>query len=306
MPLFPSQPGRPEEITRHTPLSATLELFEQHLRAEGKSVHTVTAFMGDLHLLVEFSRHDMPVGQYTTSGLNEFLHWMEYGRGVPCSRKTYARRVTTLKVYFKWLHHVGAIPHDPAQAVLQRSGPAPLSHVLTPEEVRAAIDFAQGMKKGEETDYRPEFLFRLLLETGIKKGEAARLKAEDVDRSNPRRPVLLIRHKARNVYKERRIEIDTELVKLLDLYLQQYHPRDAIFNCTARNLEYILTDVGEGAEIPFKLSFEVMRWTCAVRDARAGLEEELIREKLGLSRASWYETHSKIKQLLEQQLREEA
>ena len=58
---------------------------------------------------------------------------MEHGRGVPCSRKTYARRVTTLKVFFKWLHEIGAIPHDPARAVLQRSGPAPLAVILAPD-----------------------------------------------------------------------------------------------------------------------------------------------------------------------------
>ncbi|MBC8171876.1 MAG: hypothetical protein H7X77_09390 [Anaerolineae bacterium] len=96
-------------------------------------------------------------------------------------------------------------------------------------------------------------------------------------------------------------ELDSDWLKLFDLYMTQYSPKTTIFNCTSRNLEYILTDIGEGAGIPFKLSFEVMRWTCAVRDFRAGLEENHIRQKLGLSEISWHETGGKIRKLVEMQ-----
>ncbi|NJO53105.1 MAG: hypothetical protein HC840_31080 [Leptolyngbyaceae cyanobacterium RM2_2_4] len=47
------------------------------------------------------------IGELTTTDLNGFLYWLENGRGVPCSRKSYARRVTTLKVYFRWLNGLG-------------------------------------------------------------------------------------------------------------------------------------------------------------------------------------------------------
>ncbi len=302
LPLFPDTPTSPEDIRRQTPLGATLTLFAQHLIKEGKSEHTVKAFLADMELFTDHTRATTPVGDYTTGILNEYLHWMEYERGVSCSRKTYARRVTTLKVYFKWLHNLGAIPYDPAKLVVQRSGPAPLSEALTPEQIQAALDAAQRMKKGDDTDYRPELLFQLLLQTGIKKGETGNLLPTDIDRSNPKQPTLYIRHKTKDVYKERRIILDSEFLTLLDLYLAQYPPKEAVFGCTTRNLEYILTDIGQAANIPFKLSFEVMRWTSAVRDWRMGIEEEVIREKLGLSKISWYETGAKIKRLVEQQI----
>ncbi|MCA9913292.1 MAG: hypothetical protein KC496_08075 [Anaerolineae bacterium] len=57
--------------------------------------------------------------------------------------------------------------------------------------------------------------------------------------------------------------------------------------------------------MPFKLSFEGMRWTMAVRDWRSGMEEETIREKMGLSATSWYETSNKIRRLVSKQLEEE-
>ena len=48
---------------------------------------------------------------------------------------------------------------------------------------------------------------------------------------------------------------------------------------------------------PSRLSFEMLRWTCAVRDRRAGMKEETLRHKLGLSEITWYETWPKIEKL---------
>ncbi|MFQ3648106.1 MAG: tyrosine-type recombinase/integrase [Anaerolineae bacterium] len=303
--LFPTQPQQPQDMTRQTPLGASLELFADALRMEGKSEHTVKAFIADLMLLGEHTGLDTPLGVYTTEMLNDFLHWMEFERGVPCSRKTYARRVTSLKVFFKWLHTLEIVAVDPAKPVLQRSGPAPLSEALTPQQIEDCIHAARQMMRGDETDTRPEFIFRLLVETGIKKGETARLKRSDIDLSNRQRPVLIVRHDLKNVYKERRIEFGEALLRAYEAYLMQYQPSREIFTCTTRNLEYILTDIGVSAGIPFKLSFENLRWTMGVCDLRAGMSEDSIREKMGLSRPSWHETSSKIKQLLERHLKEE-
>jgi site-specific recombinase XerD len=302
LPLFPSQPASPDEISKYTPLGATFEHFRQFLLKEGKSPHTVKAFIGDMNLLAVCTDENTPISKYTTTVLNEYLDWMENRRGVSCSRKTYARRVTTLKVYFKWLRGLKSIPHDPALAILQRSGPAPLSNILDFQQVKTVMDVSMRQKKGEDIDYRPELLFRLLLQTGIKKSEAGRLTLEHFDRSNPQRPTLIIRHKAKNVYKERRIELEPDFLDLLDAYVRQYQISEEIFTCTTRNLEYILTALGEEADVPFKLSFEVMRWTMGVRDWRIGLTENEIREKLGLSETSWYETSNKIKRLIAQQV----
>ena len=301
MPLFPGQPQTPADLNVHTALKDTFALFQQHLMKEGKSEHTVKAFTSDLNLLAEHDGEATAIGDFTTTRLNNFLHWLEHGRGVPCSRKSYARRVTTLKVFFKWLTAVNALPHDPAKAILQRSGPAPLPFVLTPDEIMAAQKAARSMTRNERPDTRPEMLFRLLLETGIKKNEAMRIEAEHIDRKDPENPVLLVKYKTRNVFKERKVPVSAGWVELLDAYLLQYQPEDAIFNCTPRNLEYILEDIGKLADIPVKISFEMMRWTSALRDYQAGVDPDMIRERLGLSRVSWQETHGKIMRLAEMQ-----
>ena len=302
LPLFPSLPASEADLNPHTRLKDTITLFQHHLLMQGKTDHTVKSFTSDLQLLSEHAGDDTSLGKFNTSNLNAFLDWMEHGRGVPCSRKTYARRVTTLKVFFKWLHEINAISHDPAKAVLQRSGPAPLADILSPEEAAAVITHASSLRRSDKPDARPEMLFRLLLDTGIKKSETMRLTPSDVVREN-NPPTLTVKHQsAKDVYKERIISLDPAWLPVLDEYLAQYTPQDTIINCTARNLEYILEDLGNGAGVPQKISFEMLRWTSAVRDYRAGVDPNAIREKLGLSEISWYETFTKIKKLAGEQV----
>lgn len=305
MPLS-GQINSVEDLNRHTPLRDSISVYQDALLRDGKSIHTVKAFSSDLQLLGEHAGETTPLGDFTTTRLNEFLEWLELGRGVPCSRKTYARRVTTLKAFFKWLHANDVLGSDPARPVLQRSGAAPLSHVLSPAQVDACLAHTAALRSANKPDPRPDFLFRLLYETGIKKSETMKLVPGDFDRLNPKRPVLNIRHKGtKDPYRERRIPVSPELVDVLDAYLAQYTPKDTIFNCTARNLEYVLEDVGVDAKVPFKLSFEIMRWTSAVRDYRAAVEPTEIRDRLGLSPVSWTETFAKVKRLTERQLQDE-
>lgn len=293
LPLF--YPASEDDLNTHTKLRESVSLFQSHLAKEGKSDHTIHAFTSDLQLLAEWGESDKTLGSYTTTDLNRFLEWLEHGRGIPCSRKSYARRVTTTKVFFKWLHKLAAIPFDPSNAILQRSGPAPLAQILTAEETEAVLQYGTHLRRSEKSDVRPLFLFRLILETGIKKSEAMRLIPRDIERLEP--PVILVRQKAKDIYKERLIDLERSMVRLLDEYVAQYRPRDVIFNCTARNLEYILEDLGVGAGVKHKISFEMLRWMCAVNDYKVGVDPDAIREKMGLSRISWVETFGKIKRL---------
>jgi integrase/recombinase XerD len=84
--------------------------------------------------------------------------------------------------------------------------------------------------------------------------------------------------------------------------MEQYKPTDTLFTCTARNLEYILSDVGEAAGLSQgRLSFENLRWASALADYRSGVEPYEIRQRLGLSPVTWRETKKKLDRLRERQ-----
>ena len=90
-----------------------------------------------------------------------------------------------------------------------------------------------------------------------------------------------------------------ELLPVLDQYLDKYQPKENLFECTPRNLEYVLADVSELAGLPEQVSFEMLRWTSAVRDFRDGMEHEHLRKKLGLSKITLRETSEKLAKIAE-------
>ncbi len=296
LPLFPSESEH--ALTRGSSLADAIPPFLEHLRQEGCSGHTIKSFASDLRLVEEFFGSATELRTFTTTGLRRFLHWLEHERGVPCSRKSYARRVTTLKVFFKFLKKEHVLAHDPAEALLQRSGAAPLQPVLNDEEVARLLSETATRRFADKPDARPELLVRLLLDTGIKKSECMRLTLDDIRREKTARPQVTIRHKKpNNVFQERRIALDPDWLQVLDEYIEQYAPSQTIFDCTARNLEYILHDIATSAGVKTRVSFEIFRWTSAVRDYLRGMELDDLREKMGLSRISWRETRLKIIQL---------
>jgi integrase/recombinase XerD len=234
--------------------------------------------------------------------LNKFLNYLLHERGVPCSPKSYARRVTTLKAFFRWLHKSGVLPEDPAAPVIQRSVTPPLPEILSDKEIDRALSITQDMWAAARPDPRPHLLLNLLLHTAMKKSECMGIKLEHIDRQAASGPIVQIRYDnpARKT-KERKLALPPEILPVLDDYLEQYKPKEMLFPCTARNLEYVLADVAERAEIHKTakkgISFEMLRWTAAALDYRDGMEPVRLRQKLGISEVTWQETEKKLKQL---------
>jgi len=302
LPLFVTH--EQSVLSHKTALVDAMIPFQDYLRSEGKTKNTIKGFTSDLRLMCQYFGDEVPIGTLNTTDLNRFLNWLEHGRGQPCSRKSYARRVTTMKVFFKWLKEDKIRTDNPATAIVQRSGPAPLQPVLSQDDIYTLLNYTKKLRNNKKKpDARPDLLVRLLLDTGIKKNEAMSLTPDSIDDSDSVNPVLVVRHKNKqNIYKERRIPLDAEWVGVLDVYLRQYKPKGGvIFDCTARNLEYVLRDVAVAAGVETKVSFEILRWTSGVRDYLNGMDMEDLREKMGLSRVSWRETSKKITTLAQRQ-----
>lgn len=302
-PLQPELAPPGDEIALPPPLRADSALagavaaFDDYMLRKGFSDNTIKAFRNDLKILAGFMDGAARLHEITTRRLEEYLDWMQHRRGKSCSAKTLARRITSLKVFFGWLHGIGVLANDPAEPVLQQPARTPLPTILRDEEVnhllRAAQNYLFDVKK---PDARPYLLVSLLLQTGIKKAECANLLVEDVDVSDAYAPTVAIRYAdQRHAHKNRRLALHPSIVHPLQDYLRQYQPTAYLFDCTPRNLEYVLDEVGKAAGIrSTQVGFETLRWTSAVRDYRTGMPEERLREKMGLSKISWRETREKI------------
>lgn len=280
--------------------------FEEHMRREGFSENTVKAFMSDLNILTQFTGAGRAVGDISTRDLNEYLDWLQYGRGVPCNAKSLARRLTTLKVFFSWLVEVGVLQMDPAAPVAHQPVSTPLPQILKDDQVERMLAVTQALRHpdgGVRPDARPHLLVTLLLQTGIKKGECMSIVLNHLDFSDSNSPAVWIRYRdPRRRHKERKLRLPKEWPAVFDEYKGQYEIEEALFPCTARNLEYVLADVAQAADLPNGLSFEMLRWTSAVGDYRTQMPAERQRQKMGLSKASWREVKVKLARLAQQPL----
>ena len=296
--------SNPANVTVHisaqTPLMPAINGWELYLVDQGRSPYTVKAFMSDVRLMAQYFPPDRTVGAITTKDLTNFLYWMENDRGVPCSPKTLARRITSLKSFFRWLHQYGAIMVDPAEKLIQRSVLSPLPQVLTPAEQEAAMLAADRYRRKSKPDARPYALLYLLLTTGIKKSECLGIHLNHLDLDAPSGPILFIRYASpANRYKERKLPLAEDWIPAYQEYVSQYNPADQLFPWSPRRLEYLLEDVGEDAGLEKHLSFDMCRWTFALNEFRRGEETEKIRQNLGVSKIQWREVNLKLRQLAE-------
>jgi integrase/recombinase XerD len=285
-------------ITDKSLLIPTINAWRIYLADQGNSVHTVKAFTADLRLLANYLPPDRPLGDIATPDLNSFLDWMQSARGVPCSPKTLARRITSIKAFFRWLQKSGVILMDPAEKVPQKSVLSPLPEVLTPDEVEAVLAAAENHLRAAKPDARPYALVALLLNTGIKKGECISLSPNHVDLEAPSGPLLFVRYASpQNRYKERKISLPESWVSAYHEYKSQYELNDRLFPWSPRRLEYLLEDLGEEAALSKHLSFDMCRWTCALSDWQSDVDHEKIRQKLGVSKVQWREVGMKLERL---------
>lgn len=307
LPLFSYSTTKQEPQSEKTPglrssssLSAAIQVWAEALEAEGRSIHTVKAFTGDLRLVGKYVGSGQPLDQISTNDLKKFLDWMLNRRGVSCSPKTYARRITSIKSFYRWLNENGILTIDPAAAIPQQSVLSPLPEVLSAEEQEAALQVADDARHADPGDARLYILLRLLLDTGIKKGECLNIHKNHIDLESVEGPILFVRYgDVSKRYKERKIPLSSAWVEAYREYIKQYEVTDRLFPWSPRRLEYLLEEIGELAGLEKHISFDMCRWSSALNDYLSGEDKDAIRQKLGISKIQYREVGNKLDRLAE-------
>ncbi|TAH51914.1 MAG: hypothetical protein EYC68_09035 [Chloroflexota bacterium] len=288
----------PNMLDMTSSVSAAIGAFHEHMRVQGFSENTIKAFGGDLNIFRKYIGSNKPVAEVTTQDIQSFMHYLRYQRGVPCSMKSYQRRLTSIKVFFNYLYEQGVVESDPAAAVAHQPVIVPLPEILNTAQVERLLKTTREVMSAPKPDARPHLLVTLLLTTGMKKSEAMAIRLGDIDLAHPDQPFVMIRYDdPRRWHKERKLRLPLDFPATYKQYAEQYQPRERIFECTPRNLEYVLSDLAQLAGLVGKVSFEVLRWTSAVRDSASGMRDETLRQKLGLSTITWQDAGGKIKRL---------
>jgi site-specific recombinase XerD len=284
---------RTNPLTDQSSLAACSLPYRQELQLRGKSNYTVTCFLSDLKMFSDYHGHDMPVGRLTKEHLTDWLMKLKFGtQGQTPAPKTMARRVTFLKNFFSWLAREGVLKEDPsASLTLERPLP-PLPELLFADEIQRLLDAAA-------EDARCRSLIYLTLYAGLKKEEVMGLKLQHIDFSDPHMPLVTIHFAPATgkQHRERRLALPAEFTDIFQTYRTRYKPVETAFECTDRNLNYILARAVKEAGIKKRVTLQLLRDTFAVQQLQAGVSFESLREKLGLSDEAWLESKEKYRRL---------
>ncbi|HEX8982249.1 MAG TPA: tyrosine-type recombinase/integrase [Ktedonobacterales bacterium] len=277
--------------TGETSLRACALPYQQFLKRTDHSQHTITCFLSDLGMLTEYLGARTLANDVTQERLGGWLEHMRHGRETAPAPKTIARRVTFLKNFFGWLYDEGALERNPTDRILQIRPAPPLPELLHEDEVERVL-------AASTSDARCHTLVLLLLSTGLKKEEVMGLTLSRVDLSDPEHPAIDVRFPGQaKRRRERRMELPPEWTEVYLRYLDRFQPRERVFDCTDRNLNYVLASAVRRAGVNKRVTLQLLRDIYAVRQLRAGTPLDVLRERLGLSEEAWYETAEKYRKL---------
>lgn len=148
--------------------------FVNHLKQMSKSTSTVLAYGKDIEQLIDYVitnhqvEHVINIQPDHINNFKEFLNVNQY------TAKSISRKVNSIKTFFRFLKDKFNITHNPSEEIRHPKYETKAPRILNALEYRALRDAARD-------DVRTAAIIELLLQTGIRIGELALLKVQDVN-----------------------------------------------------------------------------------------------------------------------------
>ena len=161
------------QMSEITILSSAKEQFIEYLKKQKRSISTILAYGKDIEQLIAFleAKKITQVTSVTTDLLEEFKNDLIAQK---YTLKSVSRKLNSVKTFFKLLKNVGLIDFDPSLQVTHPKYDSKAPRILSRLEYRALRDACR-------EDIRMAAIVELLLQTGIRIGELARLETDDVN-----------------------------------------------------------------------------------------------------------------------------
>jgi site-specific recombinase XerD len=281
-------PPSPEKTVLHT-----LTAYYAYLRDGGYSQYTPDNFTGDVKKFGVFL-NAKPLKDIAARDIQSWISLLKTPppKGEGLTAKTISRKLTALSNYFTWLEQSGAIAAkaNPMADIANTRISSPLPEVLFEAEAKQLLATAS-------SDPRPYLVVLLLLETGLKLEELFTLKVSQFDFSDQYSPEVSIRHTGKKEKKSRKLKLPLAIAPVFTDYVSRYHVTDALFPVTQRFLRYLITETAAKAGIKKRVSAQILRDTCAVRQLRRGDNIERVLQRLGLSETTWEDAKVKYEKL---------
>ena len=151
--------------------------FIGHLQGKSRASATILAYGKDIAQLVDYLENlsKTDPSQVLTEDLQAFMDGLVKKSYTP---KSISRKTNSTKTFFKFLRLTNLVPNDPAAGLSHPKFENKPPRILTRLEYRALRDASR-------SDTRMIAVIELLLQTGIRIGELAQLRVEDVTLQDP-------------------------------------------------------------------------------------------------------------------------
>ena len=216
----------PPPLRADSTLLAAIGAFNEYMMRKGFSENTIKAFGNDLKILAWLSRrrHQVAPHRFPASG---GLPDLDADRAGHTMQPQDAGPAHHLAEGALWLaprrrrHR-----HRPGRPGRPTTGsPATARHPAGRGSQAAPAHGPGFLLSRTEADARPYLLLSLLLQTGMKKAECARLLVTDLNSANPQAPDVTIRYQDESqAHKNRVLGLNPTIVPALNQYLEQYKP----------------------------------------------------------------------------------
>jgi site-specific recombinase XerD len=156
-------------------LPSLVERFIKHLESQGKSTFTIIAYKKDLEQFIGYltGKEVADIREVKKDNIDGFIEKLISEN---YTKKSASRKLNSIRTFFRYLKNEGTIDQNPSLDVSHPKYTQSPPKVFTKLEYRALRDFAK-------EDPRTYALVEILLQTGMKIGELAGLRVEDINDS---------------------------------------------------------------------------------------------------------------------------
>lgn len=282
--------------------------FQTYLLTQKRvSKNTFDAYRNDIDQFLDYlKRNKIAFEAVDAQQVKAYIHEVGNQEIKP---RTLARKVSTLKVFFGYLHQRFGMANHAAELVFPKLDQR-LPHVLTEEDIERL--FAVADQDQSNLGFRNKVMLYLLYVSGMRISELVHLKIEDVRFDTGFISVVGKGDKARM------IPLPQEMLYLLDLYLKTVHTQfaahakqgqvDLLFPTlyagkvrpiTRQSFWIILNDLWKRSGIEKQLSPHVLRHSFATHMLHRGADLRSLQLLLGHERVTTVEiyTHVETSQL---------
>ncbi len=154
------------------PLAGLIDKFSEHLKNQGRSEFTIIAYKKDLQQFAGFltGKEKTDIRDVTKEDIEAFISKLIQEK---YTKKSASRKLNSVRTFFRFLKNENYINQNPSLDVVHPKYSVVAPRILSEMEYRALRDATR-------EDPRTFALIELLLQTGLKIGELANIRLEDI------------------------------------------------------------------------------------------------------------------------------